>query len=109
MVADQIGRPPAAREEGDAPPRFAQRLEQAVGGVARSEAVDDSAHAHTALRREQQRIEDAPARSIALENIHDQVDAVGRAVDQVEQPREPVARSEAHKSELQSLMRIPYA
>src|SRR3546814_15329383 len=89
--SDLIGRPPAAREEGDAAARFAQRIEQAVGGFDRPEAVEDRAHAHTAFRREQQSVEDAPARDIALENIHDQIDAVRRAVDEVEDAYQPGA------------------
>src|SRR3546814_3395823 len=80
-----------------------------LGGFDRPEAVEDRAHAHTAFRREQQSVEDAPARDIALENIHDQIDAVRRAVDEVEDAYQPVARSEEHTSELQSLMRISYA
>src|SRR3546814_20710620 len=89
MVADWIGRPPAAREEGDAAARFAQRIEQAVGGLDRPEAVEDRAHAHTAFRREQQSFDDAPARDIALENIHEQIDTVSSDVGAVEETYQP--------------------
>ena len=86
MVADQIGRAPAAREKGDAASRRAQRCKQAIGRVARSEAVDHGTHANAALRGDQQSIEHGPACSVALEDIHDDVDAVRSTVYQVKQP-----------------------
>ena len=89
MIADQIAVSPAPRKEGDASPRFAQRVEQAVRQVGRAEAVDHGPHAHAAPRGGRHGVEDARSRLVMLEDIHDHVDAAHRARQVGEQPLQP--------------------
>src|SRR5690606_2971425 len=50
VIANEIARAPAAREEGHRSALGAQRREEAVGRVGRAEAVDYRAHPNAAAR-----------------------------------------------------------
>ena len=89
VVAQQVASPDAGQEADHAPPGRDQRGEEVVVGVGAAEAIDQQRDADAAATRLDRRVAHASTRGVGRDDVVEQAQLAGRAVDQRDQRREP--------------------